>query len=116
MDSLTSGKDDRNDTSQSGAVAAHVQSPQSSGAATRCTPRLMPVNLPAPVGPNLFILGEPFLHRYYTVYDRKEMQIGFGLSNSKRNSKMLGEREHQVGGNENDEIYFMQVTLTVRIR
>ena len=27
------------------------------------------VKLPEPLGPKLFILGEPVLHRYYTVYD-----------------------------------------------
>merc|ERR1719329_739595 len=35
-----------------------------------CTPRIMAVNIPEPVGPKLFILGEPVLHRYYSVYDR----------------------------------------------
>lgn len=50
-----------------------------------CRPRLMPVNLPAPLGPKLFILGEPVLHRYYTVYDWKDAKIGLGLSASRRN-------------------------------
>merc|ERR1719247_3827590 len=45
-----------------------------------CVPRLMPVNLPDPLGPKLFLLGEPVLHRYYTVYNWQTTEIGFGLS------------------------------------
>jgi len=52
-----------------------------------CRPRLMPVNLPAPVGPKLFILGEPVLQRYYSVFDWKNLKIGMGLSTSKQNMK-----------------------------
>lgn len=51
-----------------------------------CSPRLMPVNMPAPLGPNLWILGEPVLHRYYTVYDWEKLQVGFSLANNKRNT------------------------------
>merc|ERR1719359_1547622 len=55
-----------------------------------CRPRLMPVNMPAPLGPNLFILGEPVLHRYYTVFDWAGPKIGFGLANTKRNTQGPG--------------------------
>lgn len=51
-----------------------------------CSPRLMPVRLPAPLGPKLFILGEPVLHRYYTVYDWANHRVGFGLANNVRNT------------------------------
>jgi len=51
-----------------------------------CRPRLMPVRLPAPLGPKLFILGEPVLHRYYTVYDWVQKRVGFGLANNRRNT------------------------------
>jgi len=50
-----------------------------------CRPKMMPVNMPAPLGPKLFILGEPVLHRYYTVYDWANPRIGFGLAASRRN-------------------------------
>ncbi|CAJ1340236.1 unnamed protein product [Effrenium voratum] len=47
-----------------------------------CSPRLMAVNLPRPLGPKLFILGEPVLHRgaaevecYYTVYDWEQKRL-----------------------------------------
>lgn len=43
-----------------------------------CRPRLMPVSMPPPMGPKLFILGEPLLHKYYTVFDWERPQIGFG--------------------------------------
>lgn len=42
-----------------------------------CKPMLMVMDLPAPLGPKLFILGEPVLRRFYTVYDSKQMRIGF---------------------------------------
>jgi hypothetical protein len=77
-----------------------------------CAPRLMPVNLPDPLGPNLFILGEPLLHRYYTVYDWAEKKIGFGLSASEANQKALREGKKP----QEEIISFMQVTLKIRVR
>jgi len=44
-----------------------------------CTPKLLSVNLPA-LGPKAFILGEPVLHRYYTVFDWANLQAGFGVA------------------------------------
>jgi len=91
-----------------------------------CTPRLMPVNMAKPMGPNLFLLGEPILHRYYTVYDWKSASIGFGLAATDRNRAQLakqgllptlsgGEEQPQQGDQE--EIFsFMQVTVTVSVR
>lgn len=46
----------------------------------RCRPTLMPIDLPAPLGPNLFIWGEPVLRKYYTAYDWKRKQVGFGTA------------------------------------
>eukprot|EP00747_Dinoflagellata_sp_TGD_P162431 gnl/TRDRNA2_/TRDRNA2_180032_c0_seq1.p1 gnl/TRDRNA2_/TRDRNA2_180032_c0~~gnl/TRDRNA2_/TRDRNA2_180032_c0_seq1.p1 ORF type:complete len:492 (-),score=111.90 gnl/TRDRNA2_/TRDRNA2_180032_c0_seq1:60-1535(-) len=47
----------------------------------RCKPRIMPVNMKAPLGPNLFIFGEPVLHRYYTAFDYgKKPRVGFALA------------------------------------
>lgn len=45
-----------------------------------CKPTLMPLELPAPLGPKLFIWGEPVLRQYYTVYDWEKQRIGFGRS------------------------------------
>jgi len=45
----------------------------------QCKPMLMTMDLPAPIGPKLFILGEPILRKYYTVYDSSAPpRIGFG--------------------------------------
>jgi saccharopepsin len=44
----------------------------------RCNPLLMTLDLPEPLGPKLFILGEPVLRKYYTAYDGKGKRIGFG--------------------------------------
>lgn len=43
-----------------------------------CKPALMTMDLPAPLGPKLFILGEPILRKFMTVYDAKQKRIGFG--------------------------------------
>jgi len=50
-----------------------------------CRPKMMPVSMPAPLGPKMFILGEPVLHRYYSVYDWSTPRIGFGLAANRRN-------------------------------
>jgi len=51
-----------------------------------CSPRLMAVDMPAPLGPNMWILGEPFSLKYYTVYDWATLKVGFGLANNRRNT------------------------------
>mmetsp|Transcript_15412 Transcript_15412/g.36358 ORF Transcript_15412/g.36358 Transcript_15412/m.36358 type:complete len:467 (+) Transcript_15412:79-1479(+) len=53
--------------------------PQASSRPT-CQPTMMPLELPEPLGPKLFIWGEPVLRKYYTVYDWKHKQIGFALA------------------------------------
>jgi len=80
------------DNSTASSVAsAHQKVDENATNVTRhCSPRLMPVNMPAPLGPNLFILGEPVLHRYYTVYDWSKLQVGFSLANSNRNTRGPG--------------------------
>jgi len=44
-----------------------------------CSVALMSMDIPPPKGP-LFIFGDPFLRKYYTVYDRQEMKVGFALA------------------------------------
>jgi len=96
------------DSSSSAVAAAGNTQPAESHV---CAPRLMPVNLPDPLGPNLFILGEPILHRYYTVYDWTDRKIGFGISASDSNKKAMSE-----GRLPSDQISFMQVTLRLTVR
>lgn len=45
----------------------------------QCSMALMTMDVPPPKGP-LFIFGDPFLRRYYTVYDREELKVGFALA------------------------------------
>lgn len=42
-----------------------------------CRPTLMTLDMPEPVGPKLFILGEPVLRKYYTIYDAEQKRMGF---------------------------------------
>lgn len=46
---------------------------------TGCSLGLMSLDIPPPKGP-LFIFGDPFLRKYFTIYDRKNMRVGFALA------------------------------------
>jgi hypothetical protein len=105
-----------------------------------CSPRLLPVRLPEPLGPKLFILGEPILHRYYTVYDWKTQSIGFGLANNWRNTvnpadlanhrgklpkevdmllmqqSLTATARRPVPSGDEDEVIMVQVTVSVAVK
>jgi len=102
-----------------------------------CTPRIMAVNIPEPVGPKLFILGEPVLHRYYSVYDWKGLQVGFSLANNHRNTVLPGSQLADARGTlpgevdkllmqqsivksfereDLDSTYFSQIKININIR
>jgi len=53
---------------------------EASTADARCTPKLLSLDWPKPVGPNIFILGAPVMQRYYTVFDWGGLSAGFGLA------------------------------------
>jgi len=50
------------------------------GSSLICRSLLLPIDMKAPVGPKIFIWGEPVLRRYMTVYDLDKKQIGFSLA------------------------------------
>jgi hypothetical protein len=52
-----------------------------------CRPMLMALDMPEPLGPKLFILGEPVLRKYYTVYDAHAKRVGFGRAKHQGNWK-----------------------------
>lgn len=88
-----------------------------------CKPRIMPVDMKKPLGPNLFLLGEPVLRRYYTVYDWHAKRVGFGLANSRRNrlsegASLATDAKPKVEAldaleGEDEEIYLMQMSVTI---
>lgn len=45
-----------------------------------CRASLLPVDLKEPLGPTAFVMGEPVLRRFYTVFDWGRKQIGMGLA------------------------------------
>jgi hypothetical protein len=90
-----------------------------------CTPKLLPVTWPEPIGPNLFILGEPVLHRYYAVFDWDNLRAGFARARHARHSRQDLPRQpwsHAEAGGapamvdpQLDELVLMQTTVFVTI-
>jgi len=80
------GSDDNATVTTTTTMHIDVEREDRSNISRHCIPRMMPVTMPPPLGPSLFILGEPILHRYYTVYDWEAPMIGFALANNRRNN------------------------------
>eukprot|EP00930_Biecheleria_cincta_P048755 TRINITY_DN3401_c0_g1_i2.p1 TRINITY_DN3401_c0_g1~~TRINITY_DN3401_c0_g1_i2.p1 ORF type:complete len:689 (-),score=118.39 TRINITY_DN3401_c0_g1_i2:12-2078(-) len=58
-----------------------------------CRSLLLPLDLEEPLGPRTFILGEPVLRKYYTIYDWASRRIGFATADHSND----GEGEGAVG-------------------
>jgi len=114
MRPLSLATDLGNEAAPTAASLFPLDSSANTEASRVCVPRLMPVNLAA-LGPNIFILGEPVLHQYYTVYDWATKSVGFGISSSDRNKKALSDGRL---ASDKPILSFMQVKvkLTVRMR
>lgn len=46
-----------------------------------CRHMLLPVNIKQPVGPKIFVWGEPVLRRYYSVFDVARQMVGMAPAN-----------------------------------
>eukprot|EP00397_Hematodinium_sp_SG-2012_P016994 GEMP01017356.1.p1 GENE.GEMP01017356.1~~GEMP01017356.1.p1 ORF type:complete len:383 (-),score=87.27 GEMP01017356.1:1441-2589(-) len=54
----------------------------------RCSLAMMTLDILPPKGP-LFIFGDPFLRRYYTVYDRENLKVGFARAKASTSQALL---------------------------
>lgn len=55
----------------------------------QCLPKTVGISMEEPIGPKFFLLGEPVLQRYYSVFDWQKLAVGFGLANNQRNNAPL---------------------------
>merc|ERR1719263_732379 len=55
----------------------NMTSPDSNNSSMVCRSLLLPIDMKEPLGPKVFIWGEPILRRYLTVFDLGEKRVGF---------------------------------------
>jgi cathepsin D len=65
----------------------NTNGPDSNISQLYCRSMLLPVAMAPPLGPNVFIWGEPVLRKYYTVYDWGAKQIGFTRARNQNGGK-----------------------------
>lgn len=49
-----------------------------------CQASIFQINMPPPLGPNIFILGEPVLQKYYTIFDVENERVGTATFQDKK--------------------------------
>jgi hypothetical protein len=124
-------------TASSAVATTATESDSEEVVSRHCSPRITRVSIPEPLGPKLFILGEPVLHRYYTVFDYLNLKVGFGLANNRQNTglsmiegdgrgvlpadvdMLLMQQTMSVSGrssDDSDEMVFFQMTVSVVIK
>jgi len=118
-----------NDEGETGVAATNI-------VPRRCIPRLLPVRVGPPLGPNLFMLGEPVMKEYYTSFDWHLPAVGFAKSvhslvQPAKGSNGFGQlpdnmevylMQQRLNGKvsgvdgEEDEMYMLQVVVSVTVR
>jgi len=58
--------------------------------ASSCDFSLMALDVPPPKGP-VFIMGDPFLRRFVTIFDRQQSRVGFAVAKHGSESNMVAE-------------------------
>jgi len=61
--------------------------------ANECSVGLMTLDVPPPKGP-LFIFGDPFLRKFYTIFDRENLRVGFATA---KHAKVVEKPKHVAG-------------------
>lgn len=58
----------------------HIDNSKTHQSQVVCRASLLPVDMGEPLGTKVWILGEPMLRKYYTIFDWRERKIGFAPS------------------------------------
>jgi len=77
-----------------------------------CSARLLPIRIGPPLGPNLFMLGEPLLKEYYTVFHWSWPGVGFAPNINKHSLPDAGTDGNGLLPKDVD-VYLMQQKMTV---
>eukprot|EP00435_Cladocopium_sp_Y103_P009592 s399_g2.t1 len=65
-----------------------------------CRATLLPVDPSPTLGEKAFILGQPLLQKYYTVYDWEQQRVGFALAQQASTENSAGAGRHKIYGSQ----------------